>query len=288
MADTLDIIHVSDVHLGRRSPRFYRLLGAKRGKGRVVEALADAVRTIVSRDDVTTVAVLSGDLSTLGDPQDIGETRFWWKSIAGSPSIYVLGNHDFWNGQPARTAPWHADIHAATRGAHWPNDGVWRVVIGNMRVTIYEVDTTPSGGLTGLRTNVFAKGEIYKRVADKLTVAVNAQTPRSRGADVSVVVMHHPVEELRKGLVGIADLGRSGRINLVLAGHTHEFGRATFSYVQETCASSTLHHRKESPSFLVHTVTHVRGPHVSLQSTLWTFDGGSFVARPLPGSYDLT
>jgi hypothetical protein len=149
-----------------------------------------------------------------------------------------------------------------------------------MRVTIYEVDTTPSERISGLVTNALARGARQEPIVRELKAAVDTLPPWSQGPDVGIVVMHHPVTRLRKGLVAIAGLRRIPRINCVLVGHTHKFRMNRFGFLQATCGSSTIVGRKKpAPSFLVHALTR-DGSSVWLQTTLWTFDGRSFVAEP--------
>src|SRR5205085_1190233 len=140
------------------------------GPDKVATALADAVQSLVGRPDTTTIGVLSGDLSVLGDVPDIGAVRSWWTTVAsGRPAtaltcngtattrpVYILGNHDFWNGAVRATALKHSQVHIQARAAHWPGNRVWSVVAGRLRVTIYELDTTPSRGVFGLARNVIA------------------------------------------------------------------------------------------------------------------------------------
>lgn len=159
MTPAVEIVHVSDVHLSTQEPsRMQKLIGVQRGSEDVKAALASVVHNLVTRENVLTVATLSGDLSTLGDVNDIGATRAWWQGTAPHSSVYVLGNHDFWNGHPLRTAVVHASVHREVRAAHWPNDTVTVFENDGMRITIYEADTTPSERLTGLVTNVLAQG----------------------------------------------------------------------------------------------------------------------------------
>jgi len=278
----LEIVHVSDVHLADTEPTWLQKhIGVQRGSASVAEALAATVKSLVSRTGPQTVGLLSGDLSTLGAAGDIGSTRIWWEGHAGDSSRYVLGNHDFWNGHPLQTAIKHTQVHWEVRDAHWPLDRITTLSVGDMRVTVYELDSTPRDQITGLVTNVLAQGGRFEPLTSSLREAVYAQGAWGHGPDVGVVLMHHPVDRLRNGLVAIAELDQNTSLNLVLVGHTHRalmnrFGSGERGYVQATCGSSTIRGRKKpNPSFLVHALSALEGT-VRLQTTFWEFDGTTF------------
>ncbi len=252
-------------------------MGVRRGPSNIAAALAEAVGRLVSRTTPRTIGVLSGDLSTLGNVADVGEACYWWNSCSGSDSIYVLGNHDFWNGQPLRTGARHSRVHKEIRAAHWPIDQTTTVIVGDMRISIHEIDTTPSEELTGLYMNVIASGELHPPIVADLKSRLDAQAPWDSGPDIRVLVMHHPVDRMRKSTAAIAQLRQAGSIELVLAGHTHKHAFATYGFRQATCGSSTLEHKGEPPCFLVHRLTSDGGS-CDLHAALWQFDGSAFVA----------
>jgi Calcineurin-like phosphoesterase len=261
----------------------------RRGPDKVANALADAVQSLVSRHDTTTIGVLSGDLSVLGDVPDIGAVRSWWTTIASAlPAtaltrngtatrrpVYILGNHDFWNGAVRATALKHSQVHMQARNAHWREHSVWSVVAGRLRVTMYELDTTPSRGVFGLARNVIAKGELDPSVRYSLPGFIAAEPVMPDEVVLRLAVMHHPVGELTAKLAAIDALNQTG-INLVLSGHTHAFGNEEYGFIQAVSGSSTLRHDGAQPSFLLHSL--VCGPDgtVSLRTTRWDFDGDHF------------
>jgi predicted MPP superfamily phosphohydrolase len=147
VAGALTILHISDIHLqrGRFTPHFL-IPGAHRARREVADALREELRWQIEAarkrgDEV--LAVLSGDLSLLGDDRDVRYALAWWEAVTtATTATYVLGNHDYWGGSVIRRLTAAPLVQLGIRQRHWPHE-VPPIDLDDLRVRVYLLDTTP-------------------------------------------------------------------------------------------------------------------------------------------------
>lgn len=295
----VEIIHISDIHLGQRNLNWaQRAIKMHKAQSEAYQALRRAVGGMLARQTPETIAILSGDFTIIGGIEEIGDALDEWNTLTGGQKTWVLGNHDFWNGNVLSTVAHHQTVHCQVRAAYWPPGRVTPLTDGEMRVSIYELDTTPQEGLLGLYNNVIAKGELSKTQIDELREQILANGTWNDGPDLVLAIMHHP---LRKGfrdplrvLAWLREL--PWPMVMIMAGHTHLWTYTAPGPIQATCGSSTFESRDDGPpaqtrppSFLVHRLEQ-SGHSVVLNRSVWEFDGSEFQPLPagtLPGPYVL-
>jgi 3',5'-cyclic AMP phosphodiesterase CpdA len=294
----VEIIHVSDLHLGQRKLNWaQRAIKMHRAQPKAYKALRRALANLLARRTPQTIAILSGDLTIIGGMKEIGDALDEWNTLTGGQDTWVLGNHDFWNGKVLPTALRHETVHNKVRAAYWPAGRVTTVTDGPMRVSIHELDTTPQEGLRGLYTNAIAEGELSKTQIDELHQQITANGTWTEGPDVVLAIMHHPLGKLREQLQVLAWLREAPRPAMIMSGHTHLWAYTAPGHMQATCGSSTFGSRDDGPpkrtrppSFLVHRLEPDGQRGVVLHRSVWEFDGTEFQSLPataMPGPYAL-
>lgn len=284
----VEIIHVSDIHLGQRKLNWaQRAIKMHKAQPEAYQALRRAVASLLARPTPQTIAILSGDLTIIGGFEEIGDALDDWNTLTSGQKTWVLGNHDFWNGEVLPTAVRHETVHHQVRAAYWPAGRVTAITDGPMRVSIHELDTTPQEALRGLYTNVVAKGELPKTQIDELREQITANGTWTEGPDVVLAIMHHPLAELREPLQVLAWLSEPPRPAMIMCGHTHRWSYTAPGPMQATCGSSTFGSRDDRPakqirppSFLVHRLEQDGPQRVVLHRSVWEFDGAEFQSLP--------
>jgi hypothetical protein len=272
VANSLTIIHISDIHLCQRWRPHALIPRVHRPAQRVVTALEDLVRSEISNAD-SPVAVLSGDLSLLGD------------RAQGKHSTYVLGNHDFWAGSIRITGVASPRTHRLVSAAYWPREKPPVIDLDGFRVRFYLLDTTPPG----LARNFLALGKSSSTQLKRLRDGVQwdrAEDRKKGRACLAVVIMHHPmlVNFARAGIIDKLLRRPPGttlrsmkptefdqllfddmRIGLVLTGHTHlwAFHVKGFKVPQAISASSTV---SKPPGLWIHDLSVDSGGRLSINS----------------------
>jgi 3',5'-cyclic AMP phosphodiesterase CpdA len=295
----VEIIHISDIHLGQRNLSWaQRAIKMHKAQPEAYQALRHAVAKLLERPAPQTIAILSGDLTIIGGIKEIGDALDEWNTLTGGQKAWVLGNHDFWNGKVLRTAARHQTVHHKVRTAYWPLGRVTNVNDGRMRVSIYELDSTPQEGLRGLYTNVVACGELSKTQIDELHEQIANNGTWTNGSDVVLAIMHHPLgDQFRDSLQVLAWLRERPGPVMIMSGHTHLWAYTAPGFMQATCGSSTFESRDggspkrmRPPSFLVHRLEQNGSHGVVLHRSVWEFDGTEFQplpARAVPGPHRL-
>src|SRR5258707_6274118 len=131
----IEVIHVSDIHLGKSSLNWaQRAINMHTARPDAYQALRRAVSRLLARRTPKTIAILSGDLTVIGAMKEIGDALDEWNTLTGGQQSWVLGNHDFWNGNVLPTALSHESVHRNVRTAYWPAGRVRGVTDGHMRI----------------------------------------------------------------------------------------------------------------------------------------------------------
>jgi 3',5'-cyclic AMP phosphodiesterase CpdA len=189
----LRILHVSDVHFGRKH----------------VAELSDALsRLVVSRRP--TAVVVSGDLTQRAKPREFRQAREWLDGLA-APTAFVPGNHD-------------VPMYRAWERLLSPF-GAWR---RHLDARLIRDHHEPGLAVLGLNTAHAWTVKHGRVVARELARVRDAIRDRATGT-ATVVVAHHPLarsERLgreplaRRGRWAFGELARAGA-DVVLSGHLH-------------------------------------------------------------------
>jgi predicted MPP superfamily phosphohydrolase len=263
---SLTIVHVSDTHLRAGSRDWHESLPKINAApdGGAVLAIAVQKTVLAAAGNDECIGVLSGDLSLLGAIDDIDTALAWWRRAAPAGSIFVFGNHDFWDGRLAHTFLTHKSTHRWVRLARWPLTRHPPIDVGHLRVRFYEIDTTPLNRFV----NAAALGALSGQEVRQLRQDTDEDAAEDTGRSVlRIAVAHHPVDTIGRSSRAIRVL-RERRVGLFLAGHTHTYGLSREGngrgVVQAVCASSTL---TRPASFLVHRIEPLRADIATVNTT---------------------
>lgn len=238
-ADTVTLVHLSDVHLGPLPLIPLGLLNAKRAAGalnwfhkrRHVHRPDVAAR--LARDVAGLGAdhiAVSGDLANLGLPEEISRAAAWLRQLGPPDQVSVVpGNHDIYSvvrGQrrgTAALAPWAAHFTSCAEGASYtsgpPFPFVRIVGRGAVRLALIglnsAIETPPLVAIGKLG------GEQLRRLADCLDAT-------ARAGFVRVVMLHHPplpgLARANHDLIdapALAAVLKQHGAELVIHGHNH-------------------------------------------------------------------
>jgi 3',5'-cyclic AMP phosphodiesterase CpdA len=184
------LAHLSDLHFGAHDEK-------------AVESLVADVHAARP-----TVIVVTGDLTQRARAHEFAAAMAFLRRLP-SPQVVVLGNHDVPLDRLQRlTAPYQRFLHHARLDLDPVMDA------GGVRVI----------GLQSMPRWRWKSGRVSARQAE--LVAHGPDEPAGNGADpVRVLALHHPVSA--SGIAGLAGRARlldalvEGRVEIVLAGHTH-------------------------------------------------------------------
>ena len=238
-ADTVTVVHLSDVHLGPLPRVPLELLNVKRAAGAVNwyhrrrHLQLPHVATQIARDAVDVAAdhiVVTGDLANLGLPSEIARAAAWLAKLGPADRVSVVpGNHDIYSSLGgkrlgiAALQPWAGHFKPCAAGAGYGGDAAFpfvRVVgDGALRVALIglnsAVETAP----------LVATGKLGSEQLEALARILDAT-----GADglVRVVMLHHPplpgLARPHHDLIDapvLADVLRRHGAELVVHGHNH-------------------------------------------------------------------
>lgn len=190
------IAHLSDIHFG----------------GENVAAVAAARSWLAATTPDLTV--ITGDLTSFGQPDEFARAVAWVSSLAG-PLLITPGNHDtpylgLWERLTAPFARYERAFGPAAE-ARWSN------------LDLAVAGTNTARGIQ-LRWN-WSKGAIARSQTDQALACLAVRAPSALG----VVACHHPLAEMVGGPMtarvrGGEDAAKSlceGRIDLILTGHIH-------------------------------------------------------------------